>query len=90
MNIPEYLNFFQSSGEYRVQVRFKNSSAQIAEVSMAADEISQLIDPATGAYYTKMYFDGHLCDIYKYEIDPKRKVLTIRTCSNTGHKCHVD
>ena len=89
MSIPEYLNFFHRGGEYRVQVRFKNSSAQIAELSMAADEIGKLIDPATGDYYAKMYFDDHLCDIYKYEIDRAKKLLTIRACFSTEHKCHV-
>ena len=78
IDCPEYLSLFQAGGEYRVQVKFKDFDGKVADSSMRAAEILKLVDPKTGSYYAKMYFDDWLFDVYKYEIDPVKRLLTIR------------
>lgn len=78
MGFPEYLSLFESHGDYRVVVIIKDMPSAVAESSMSADEIHKLIDKKTGCFYSKMYFDDWLFDVYKYEIDPVKKILTLK------------
>ena len=78
MDYPEYLSLFSGQGEYQVQVQFKDNKCRVAHSSMAASEVINLVDPKTDSFYRKMYFDDHLLDIYKYEIDPIKLTLNIK------------
>lgn len=78
MDYPEYLSLFSNQGDCQVQVRFKDGDGCVANLAMMASEISNLVDPSTGSFYGKMYFDDHLFDIYKYEIDPTKMTLLIK------------
>lgn len=81
MDYPEYLSLFSGQGEYKVQVHFKGSDSRVANSAMMASEVNCLINSETGTFYTKMYFDDHLFDVYKYEIDPARRTLEIKVMS---------
>jgi hypothetical protein len=77
---PEYLQMFSNEGPVKVMVRFsaekeKHRAASIMD--MHWKEFDRLIDPETGALYTSMYLDTHLCPIKRYEIDPASNSLTI-------------
>ncbi|RMG39967.1 MAG: hypothetical protein D6732_03545 [Methanobacteriota archaeon] len=78
MKYPEYLQMFQNEGDYKVQVCFKDFDGNVAVLSMNANEILKLIDPDKGQFYRDMMFDGWLFEVYKYEIDPIKKVVKIR------------
>ena len=78
MTYPEYLNLFSNQGEYRIQVNFKDSNSCVSDISMAPSEIEKLVDQSTGLFYSKMYFDDHLHEIYKYEIDPLKNIIKIK------------
>ena len=78
MDYPEYLSLFSNQGDYQVQVRFKDNDGCVARQAMMADEITNLVDPRTGAFYGKMYLDDHLFEINKYEIDPTKMTLLIK------------
>ena len=82
MNYPEYLSLFSGQGEYQVQVHFKGSKCRVANSAMAASELVNLIDPRTDSFYRKMYFDDHLFDVYRYEIDPIKLTLNIKAKSD--------
>ncbi len=77
MNYPEYLTLFSGKGKFEVNVRFKNFSGKVINTKMFPDEIFKLIDKDNNEFYSKMYFDEFLFEIYKYQIDPINKKLTI-------------
>jgi len=78
MPYPEYLSLFSNQGEFKVQVIFKSSDSCVSDSKMNPDEILKLIDQTTGQFYEKIYFDDHLHNIYKYEIDPSKHSLKIK------------
>jgi hypothetical protein len=75
---PEYLLLFSGEGPIRVRVRFKDFKGHVAESALYADELEKLVSPHTGGFITKMTFDEWPFEVYKYEIDPIKNVLTIR------------
>lgn len=81
MDYPEYLSLFSGQGEYKVHVHFKGSESRVANSAMMASEVSCLINPETGAFYTKLHFDDHLFNVYRYEIDPIKLTLKIKVMS---------
>ena len=82
MDYPEYLSLFSGQGEYQVKVHFKGSEGRVDHSAMAASEVINLVDPRTDSFYRKMYFDDHLFDVYKYEIDPINLTLNIKAKSD--------
>jgi len=76
---PEFLSLFVNEGDFLVKVKFKGSDARIADQTMSADEINKFIDPSTGAFFNKMYFDDHLLNIYRISIDMTKKHVEITT-----------
>ncbi len=77
MNYPEYLSMFGNTGDYKVKVQFKKLDISVADQTMTAVEINNLIDSRTGEFFSKMYFDDHLFSIDKYTIDLIKKCLVI-------------
>ncbi len=77
MNYPEYLMLFSGKGEYEVNVKFKDFSGKVINTKMFPSEIVKLISRESNDFYSMMYFDEHLFEIYKYQIDPIKKKLTI-------------
>ncbi len=80
----EYLELFSRTGELQVQVKFKNHSGTVASLRMNPEDISKLISPVDGQFFSEMFFDDWPFDIYKYEIDPIKKILTIRARETKG------
>lgn len=78
-NQPEYLQLFSNDGPVVVWVRFssKDSQRSIAKMSMQWGELDRIIDPLTGEPFKFMFFDAYRCPISRYEIDPKKNMLTI-------------
>lgn len=77
MNVPEYFSLFSGEGEFSVRVQFKGDGF-VASRKATAQEITNLMNPQTGAFHTSMTFDDHLFEVYKYEIDPIQKQLVIK------------
>jgi hypothetical protein len=78
MELLEYLALFSNNGPVKVRVKFKDFDGTVAEQRMLADEIGQLVSPETGEFQSNMTFDDWPFEVYKYEIDPIKRVLTIR------------
>lgn len=78
MFYPEYLSLFSNTGDYTVKVQFKDNAVNVSTQSMDPQEIKSLIDPATGNFYTHLTFDDHPYYVHKYDIDPIKKILTIK------------
>ena len=77
MNLPEFLTIFSNEGNIEVEVKFKDTQSQIVKQRMSPDEIIKLIDYSNNNFYTKMTFDEHLFEVYKYQIDPIKKKFII-------------
>ena len=77
MKIPEYLILFSRKGNFEVEVKFKNENYQVIKLKMDPEEITKLINKEKNEFYTEMYFDEYLFEIYKYQIDPIKKKITI-------------
>lgn len=77
MNIPEYHVFFSNQGPINVHVKFKDSDKFIPNKKMTPVEINNLISTEKNEFLTQMTFDDHQYEIYKYEINPLKNVLTI-------------
>jgi hypothetical protein len=73
----EYLTLFSRTGELQVHVKFKDFSGTVASLRMSPEEILKLISPIDGQFLSKMSFDEWSFEVYKYEIDPLNKVVTI-------------
>ena len=74
----DYCGLFSDEGEISVEVYFKNFKGKVRTSKMSAEEITKLIDPKTGQFYTEMDFDGWHFFIYGIEINPISKKLKIR------------
>ena len=83
MEIPEYLMLFSNNGNININVKFKDHKGSVAKLTMTSDEIVKLINPSNGEFYTEMRFDDWLFEIYKYQIDPLKKKLTIMVRKKT-------
>ena len=78
MHMPEYLELFSNNGSMRVEVRFMDRRVSVAKQSMQEDELSGLIDPATGKLYRRMLFDEWPFEVLGYEIDLEKGRLVIK------------
>lgn len=78
MAIPEYLSLFSGNGKFRIKVQFSKFNGVVADQFMECDEFATLISPETGSFVTEMTFDEHPFEVYKYELDPINKILTIK------------
>lgn len=76
--IEEYLTLLKNEGNIEVDVKFKDQKIWISNRKITANNIIDLINPTSDNFYTKMTFDEHLYEVYKYEIDPIRMKLTIK------------
>ena len=65
---PEYLTLFTNTGNFTIQVRFKNSYSSVATQKMKADEIKNLLNLDGESFITKMRFDDHLAEIEKIDV----------------------
>ena len=77
MSTPEYLLLFSNDGDFTIDVKFKDRRGGFKKFAMKANEIVNLINPSTGEFYSEMTIDEWLFEIYKYQIDPLKKQLTI-------------
>lgn len=82
----EYFELFSKIGELQVQVKFKDHSGTVASLRMNPEEILKLISPVDGQFFSEMSFDEWPFEIYKYEIDPIKKILTIRAGKAKGKR----
>lgn len=76
MNYPEYLSLFSNAGEFEVAVKFKGDGF-VPSRRATAGEIMHLLGLEAGKFRTAMTFDDHLCEIYKYRIDPVKNKVTL-------------
>lgn len=74
----EYYELFSRAGELQVQVKFKNHSGTVSTLRVNPEEIVKLISPIDGQFLSEMCFDEWPFEVYKYEIDPLKKIITIR------------
>lgn len=82
MENPEYLLLFPNDGPYRVTVRIQGVDRNaVADRQMTAHEVTNLIARGDDSFFSCMKFDERPCEVYKYEIDPIKKILTIRARS---------
>ena len=65
---PEYLSLFSNAGNFRVQVRLKNSLGPVRDLKMEACEIQKLLNSDGKSFISKMRFDDHLAELEKIEI----------------------
>ena len=73
----EYLVLFSKSGKIKINVKFKDDIGFIASMNMNPREITKLISPIDGQFFSEMTFDDYPFEVYKYEINPLKKTLTI-------------
>ncbi len=74
----EYLLLFSNQGSIAVQVKFKDFDGKVSNQSMQPNEILRILSPETGEFVRLMTFDEWPFEVYKYEIDPIKKLLIIR------------
>lgn len=65
---PEYLSLFTNTGNFTIQVLFKDSDSSIATQTMKAEEIKKLLNFDGESFISKMRFDDHLAEIEKIDI----------------------
>jgi hypothetical protein len=89
MMTPEYLLTFSGHGPIKVQVKFKDFDGTIRVERMQAHEIEKLVSSESGVFIRDMTFDEYPFEVYKYEIDPIKNMLTIRArkTSETRNVC---
>ncbi len=78
MKLNEYLLLFSNEGATKVQVKFKDFDGTVVTQSMEPREIVRLVSPENGKFMTSMTFDEWPFEVYKYEIDPIKDIVTIR------------
>jgi len=80
MQLNEYLLLFSNTGTTRVRVKFKGlKSSYIANQTMKPEEIVKLLSPHADGFISELTFDEHPFQVYKYEIDAIKNILTIYT-----------
>lgn len=77
MAFKEYLDLFSNQGNLQVRVKFKNHPGTIADQTMSPIELGKLLCPDSNSIIQKMTFDEHPFEIIKYEINPKKSLMTI-------------
>lgn len=77
MSQIEYLSLFSNQGSITVNVKFKDFDGKVTNQSMKPNEIIRILSPETGEFVTLMSFDEWPFEVYKYEIDPIKNLLTI-------------
>ncbi|MCX2781521.1 hypothetical protein OQJ46_00775 [Microbulbifer thermotolerans] len=85
MTVKEYLNLFSNNGLVKVQVKFKDHDDSVATQTMNPIEINELISSSGKEFITQMTFDDWLFEIYKYEIDPIKNIITIRAKKSSSN-----
>ncbi len=78
MSHIEYLSLFSNQGPITVNVKFKDFDGKVTNQSMKPKEIIRILSPETGEFVRLMSFDEWPFEVYKYEIDPIKSLLTIR------------
>lgn len=78
MSHIEYLLLFSNQGPITVNVKFKDFDGKVTNQSMKPKEIIRILSPETGEFVRFMSFDEWPFEVYKYEIDPIKSLLTIR------------
>lgn len=79
MQLNEYLLLFSNTGTTRVRVKFKglDLDVSISDQMMEAKEIVKLLSPYADGFMSELTFDEHPLQVYKYEIDVIKNILTI-------------
>ncbi len=85
MTVKEYLHLFSNNGPVKVQVKFKDHDGSVATQTMNPIEINELILSSGNKFRTQMTFDDWLFEIYKYEIDPIKNIITIRAKKSSSN-----
>lgn len=75
--LSEYLSLFSNTGPITICVRFKNFDGKVADQTMKAHEIVKIVSPQSDSFAKSMTFDEWPFEVYKYEIDPIKNLLTI-------------
>jgi hypothetical protein len=76
--IPEFFLTFASDGPVRVQVKFKGHDGLVSDRTMYPREIEAIVSSDDDSFLKRMTFDDWPFEIYRYEIDPLKNVMTIR------------
>lgn len=76
--LNEYLTLFSNRGKMKVQVKFQGFNGTVVAQTMEPEEIARLVSKDGSGFLTQMTFDEWPFEVYKYEIDPIKSILTIR------------
>jgi len=79
-HLPEFLAIFNNQGDFKVKlklIKYDVPGAGVADQTMTGRELEKLIDPETGMFFTRMFFDDHLFQIIKYDINLAKKMVVI-------------
>ena len=85
MTVKEYLDLFSNNGAVKVQVKFKDHDGSVATRTMNPIEINKLISSSGNKFIAQMTFDDWLFQVYKYEIDPIKNIITIRAKKSSSN-----
>ncbi len=77
MIAKEYLDLFSNHGPLKALVKFKDHDGSVPERHLEARELDKLWCREDGLLLQFMTFDDWLFEITKYEIDPRRGLITI-------------
>ncbi len=77
MTVPDICDLFSNDGVTRVDVNFFDFDGQVRSFQMEPDEITRLINPENGLFYTELLFFGRRFFVYKIDIDTLRNIVTV-------------
>jgi hypothetical protein len=73
----EYHLLFSKSGPTTIKVKFKDFNGFMPNSTMEPIEIIKLVSADKESFIRNMTFDEWPFEVYKYEIDPIKNIVTI-------------
>lgn len=77
MAVPDICDLFSNDGVTRVDVKFFDFDGRVRSFQMEPDEITRLINPENGLFYTELLFFGRRFFVYNIDIDTLRNIVTV-------------
>ena len=84
MKNPEYHLLFSKNGPVTIKVKLKDFYGCIPNSAMVPSEIAKLVSCDGENFIRNMTFDEWPFDVYKYEIDPIKNIVTIWARKNNS------
>lgn len=73
----EYHLLFSKTGPITIKVKFKDFDGVVSNRAMEPTEIIKLVSLDLQGFKRNMTFDQWPFEVYKYEIDPIKNIITI-------------